>query len=142
MTSEARCQANRRNATKSTGPRTSEGKTRSRRNALTHGLAVPRLGGPEIELWAQRFHDEDGDPARREQAWIAAESQVEVERVRQVTLELLSHAAQRLACDASLTDEERTALAFARQAKTLASCDRYERRALARRNKALRKLSR
>jgi hypothetical protein len=43
MTSEAQVEANRRNARKSTGPRTQEGKEASRRNALRHGLAAEHI---------------------------------------------------------------------------------------------------
>ena len=43
MTSQARIDANRRNARKSTGPKTDAGKATSRWNALKHGLASPEL---------------------------------------------------------------------------------------------------
>ncbi len=42
-TSEAKLAANRRNAQKSTGPRSEEGKAQSCRNALTHGLTAKQL---------------------------------------------------------------------------------------------------
>jgi hypothetical protein len=47
--SQKRVDANRRNAMKSTGPRTSAGKSRSRFNGLTHGLTakVPVLPGED-----------------------------------------------------------------------------------------------
>ena len=42
MTSEKKAEANRRNALKSTGPKTPEGKDAVRLNALKHGLLSQR----------------------------------------------------------------------------------------------------
>ena len=42
-TSQAKVDANRRNAQKSTGPRTEEGKRRSRLNGVTHGSRAETL---------------------------------------------------------------------------------------------------
>ena len=47
--SEARLAANRRNAKKSTGPKTKEGKAHSRKNATKHGLRARLIA--EEELW-------------------------------------------------------------------------------------------
>ena len=58
MTTSARAAANRANAKRSTGPRTSEGKTRAARNALRHGLNVAGSAlNPEIEDLARRLGD-------------------------------------------------------------------------------------
>ena len=48
--SEARIAANRANALRSTGPKTSEGKERSRRNGLKHGMAGAGVVLPEGDL--------------------------------------------------------------------------------------------
>ena len=45
MTSPRQIAANRRNAAKSTGPRTDEGKHRSRSNAVRHGLSAETVIG-------------------------------------------------------------------------------------------------
>ena len=61
--SEARLAANRANALKSTGPKSAEGKTASRRNGLVHGLTgeglvVPEADAPEV---ARRAEDLMGE---------------------------------------------------------------------------------
>jgi hypothetical protein len=60
MTSEKQIAANRRNAAKSTGPRTQQGKTRSRMNALRHGFAtsgssIGDKSRQELELLLEQF---------------------------------------------------------------------------------------
>src|ERR1700722_5359020 len=90
MTSSAQRQANRRNARRSTGPRTSAGKAASRSNARWHGLATPLQWepgiSPEIEHLARKIaggRRELLDPARR-----IAEAELELRRVRRARLQL------------------------------------------------------
>ena len=65
--SDKQLAANRRNATRSTGPRTPEGKARVKWNALKHGLlarsvVVPLKGGPEnrrqFKALLEQLHEE------------------------------------------------------------------------------------
>jgi hypothetical protein len=57
MSSERQIEANRRNAQKSTGPKTADGKERSRLNAVTHGMTAQfdALPGEEAEALAGRI---------------------------------------------------------------------------------------
>ena len=58
MTSEKKAQANRRNALKSTGPKTPEGKSAVRLNALRHGLRSEEILLPGEDEEALRELDE------------------------------------------------------------------------------------
>jgi hypothetical protein len=63
MTSDKQAKANRRNALKSTGPKTPEGKATVRHNALKHGLLSPDVLLPEeddtaLKELSQRLRDE------------------------------------------------------------------------------------
>lgn len=48
MTSPAKIRANRRNARRSTGPKSSAGKAITARNSLRHGLTLPVLDDPSL----------------------------------------------------------------------------------------------
>ena len=146
MTSEAKAAANRRNAKRSTGPRTASGKARASRNAFRHGLSIPMPTDLtdilEVSEDFRSFMGEFGG-ADREQAVRAAEGQAELLRVRCIKTELINREAMR--CrerDASSSIEECVATAFDCKAKTLESLDRYERRAFSKRRRSLRKLDR
>lgn len=54
-TSQARIDANRRNAQKSTGPRTPEGKERSKRNHTSHGFFCANLVLPGEDFWCFEY---------------------------------------------------------------------------------------
>jgi hypothetical protein len=63
--SQRRIDANRRNAALSTGPRTAEGKDKSRRNSLIHGLAGEGVVVPQQETEAARMRAEQWNSSLR-----------------------------------------------------------------------------
>ncbi|WZP00597.1 hypothetical protein EP7_002245 [Isosphaeraceae bacterium EP7] len=63
--SQRRIEANRRNALRSTGPKTAEGKEKSRRNSLIHGLAGAGVVVPEGETVAARERAEQWNSSLR-----------------------------------------------------------------------------
>jgi hypothetical protein len=80
MTSFRQFQANRRNALRSTGPTTAEGKQRSRLNAVRHGLAAETVVG----------NLEDADDYKAFEATIIADYCAETAVARELVLRLAS----------------------------------------------------
>jgi hypothetical protein len=121
----------------STGPRTAKGKARSNQNALQHGLAVRlRWTGAidrDIECLASVIAGPNPDGCRLYFARIAAEAELELRRVRAVRLSWLA-ATMPADLEACQTHPQAARL------PNLPRLDRYEQRALSRRNRALRLL--
>ena len=117
--------ANRANAARSTGPRTRAGKAVVARNALRHGLSVPVLAdaslAAEAAALAQQIAGKDESEPRRAAALRIAEAQVDVLRIRRVRLQIMTE---------GFGADDITA--------RLMRLDRYERRALSRRETAIR----
>ena len=110
MSSAARKAANRRNAQKSTGPRSTAGKDRTRYNALRHGLSIAAALDPtaadrvkELTLALDQVTTGYGE---YDFAKVAAEAQVDIERVRQAKAAIVNKAAQRQSStDLPLTEQ-------------------------------------
>jgi hypothetical protein len=90
MASDRQVAANRRNAARSTGPRTARGKLRSRRNACRHGLTAETVvASPEDPAEYQRFeaglYDDYAPQGAVEQQLVARLSSL-LWRVRRATL--------------------------------------------------------
>lgn len=134
MTSPARIDANRLNARRSTGPRSTPGKARAAKNALRHGLAVPvaalvEYAGRVREL-AATVAGEAPAAARLAAANKVAEATVDLERIAQAR-HLLS---ETLAAQVEAGAAEAASATLA----ALARLDRYERRAFSRQKRAIR----
>jgi hypothetical protein len=133
--------ANPRNAHYRAGPRTAKGKARSSHNALQHGLAarLPWTGatGRDIECLASVIAGPNPDACRLHFARIAAEAELELRRVRAVRLSWL---AATMPADVGASHLGHQTQVPAARLPNLLRLDRYEQRALSRRNRALRLL--
>ncbi len=133
MTSPAKLRANRRNAEKSTGPKTPAGRASAARNARRHGLTVPVLVDPalsrEVDDLARAIETSvtgrAADARGHDLACQVADAMIDLRRVREAKLPVM----------VALHADPNAAAGPLRE---LARLDRYERAALWRRKLAIR----
>ncbi len=153
MASDKQIAANRRNALKSTGPRSAAGKKRSSANAYRHGLSVSLAlsaeSRPEIEALAKLITDGTGIP--RADAEVIALWDLEQHRARRIMnatimMAYLSHARNRRRQQDEAGSQQEDSLAVAQSVidvlPELQKMGRYQRRALASRDRKLRSVIR
>jgi len=148
VTSQAKIAANRRNAQRSTGPRTAVAKARVRRNALRHGLAAVLVDDPaaatEVGRVAAAICDPGAAPLERERALIVAEAQVTLKRIRRARAQIMGQMSpappirQSDGPDTAPVPQVESNLCRLDQ---LLRIERYERRALSLRKRAVRLLA-
>jgi hypothetical protein len=133
VTSERKICANRANARFSTGPRSETGRRHSSQNARRHGLSsfsIAKLDRSRIERLTHKFAGPTNNPYVLTAAERLAESQLELERIRTTRQSVLRK-----------TESSLSALNLPEQIDQLLDAimrfDRYERRANARRRKAI-----
>jgi hypothetical protein len=160
MTTARKVRANRQNARASTGPKSATGRARSSSNARRHGLAEPIWSNPALTADASELAKHIAGANASEQvmarAQQVADAQIEVVRVRRWRLDLMERRLSDLllvdpdhvpACGLVLAQLRRDpeaplkkALILSHLAPQLQSLDRYERRAVSRRNRAIQSL--
>jgi len=96
MASERQLAANRRNARKSTGPRSGAGKTRASRNAYRHGLTLSITSTAEyakqLETLVCKIAGDTKDPVKLERARAIAQADLELTQVRRAKVALIERA--------------------------------------------------
>ncbi len=130
MASKSQVDANRKNAKRSTGPRTKRGKNRSKNNAFRHGLAVPSSRVHElqddIDELARILSTDCRVPEVSQNAREAAEAHIDLLRIREVRQTMVAR---------QFADTIEGTLAAPDISQALKKIDRYERRAISRRTR-------
>jgi hypothetical protein len=144
MTSLKKIRANHLNARASTGPKSVRGRVRAAQNARQHGLSVSLTSDPALSHQVRLLaHEISGEcEAIDERSIRVAEAQIDLVRVRlakQAVLEQLNEIWAETREARSANSEEQLSDTD-RLMKQLLRIDRYERRALSRRRKAIRSL--
>src|SRR5262249_12966556 len=124
MTSAAKIAANRRNAQRSTGPRSAPGKARTRYNALHYRFSVPARYDPktdaEVQGLAVHLSADTLEPCEQDLAMRAAEAQFDLFRMQRAKVDLINGIAKHLKyTDASLGEGDHLALALCARARCL-----------------------
>ena len=132
MTTAKQILANRRNGVLSRGPKTARGKAKSSKNALRHGLSIKAARDPalarQIEQLAQALTDPSG--VHFAQAMLAAEAEVEMNRIKAARAELINQQFFSARCGGTTLDD------WVR----IERLERYERRGFTRLKRALRSI--
>jgi hypothetical protein len=153
MTTARKVRANRRNARASTGPKSATGKARSSANACRHRLAVPIWSDPvltaNVVALAKHIAGVHPSPQVMAHAQQVADAQIEVVRVRRWRLDLMHQRLSPLLLENLDACELRRGAEFSLKKASIVSdltpqlqlLDRYERRAVSRRNRAIQSLT-
>ena len=151
MATERQIAANRKNASRSKGPSSRAGLARAARNAYRHGLAAPPAAPvlQQIEQLANEIAGRSAGYVRRTIACQAAYAAIDLARVRQARIAIFNRAvvaettevrdptSKKTSPATGVDATARMARALRRALPDLVKLDRYEARALARRDRAL-----
>ena len=156
MSSKRKIAANRKNAARSTGPSTADGKASASHNAYRHGLTVSVLNDPaiaaEVEQLAGAIVGRRSAPSELVQARIIAEAEFDLLRVRAMRVKMIESMAagkslraaipaekpvQHDAATSKQSDIDDPQHALLRALPSIEILERYERRAFSRRRRAI-----
>jgi hypothetical protein len=152
MASERQIAANRRNARKSTGPRSGAGKKRASRNAYRHGLTLSITStaafAKQLDNLVREIAGDTEDAIMLERARAAAQAELDLAQIRRAKVALIERASALGELDQGRPtlpeptampsqEPDRSTEAIRRALPELRKLDRYERRAAAQRERAV-----